>query len=48
MTQVVDDSARRGTLLDLIITNRDGLAGNMKVESSLGCSDHKMLKFKIL
>lgn len=48
MTQVIGEPTRRGALLDLVLTNRDGLVGNMKVEGSLGCSDHEMLEFKIL
>ena len=35
-------------LLDLILTNRDGLVKEVKVGGSLGCSDHEMVEFKIL
>lgn len=35
-------------LLDLVITNRDGLVGKVKVEGNLSCSDHEMLEFMIL
>ena len=34
---------RRGALLDLIFTNEERLVESVKVEGSLGCSDHKML-----
>ena len=46
--QVVGETTVRGVLLDLVLTNKDGLVGNVKVEGSLGCSDHKMWEFKIL
>lgn len=35
-------------MLDLVFTNKEGLLGNMKYKSSLGCCDHKMVEFKIL
>jgi len=35
-------------MLDLVLTNKEGLLGNVKVKGGLGCSDHKMVEFKIL
>jgi len=35
-------------VLDLVLTNKDGLVGNVKLKGSLGCSDHEMVEFKIL
>ncbi|GAB0197899.1 mitochondrial enolase superfamily member 1 [Grus japonensis] len=35
-------------MLDLILTNKEGLVGDMKLKGSLGCSDHKMVEFRIL
>ena len=35
-------------MLILVLTNREGLVGNMKLNGSLGCSDHEMVRFKIL
>jgi len=35
-------------MLDLVLTNKEGLVGNVKVKGSLGCSDQKMVEFKIL
>ena len=35
-------------MLDLVLTNKEGLVGNVKLKGSLGCSDHEMLEFKIL
>ncbi|PKU43024.1 rna-directed dna polymerase from mobile element jockey-like [Limosa lapponica baueri] len=46
LLQVVEDSMRRGSMLDLVLTNKKGLVGNVK--GSLGCSDHEMVEFKIL
>ncbi|GAB0190834.1 hypothetical protein GRJ2_001548700 [Grus japonensis] len=39
---------RRGAVLDLILTNKEGLVGNVKLKGSLGCSDHDVVEFKIL
>ncbi|PKU30494.1 rna-directed dna polymerase from mobile element jockey-like [Limosa lapponica baueri] len=39
---------RRGALLDFMLTNKEGLAGDVKVKGSLGCSDHEMVEFRIL
>ena len=35
-------------MLDLVLTNKEGLMGNVKLKGSLGCNDHKMVEFKIL
>ena len=35
-------------MLDLVLTNKEGLVGNVKLKGSLGCSDHEMVEFKIL
>lgn len=39
---------RRGALLDLILRNQEGLVGDVKVESSLCCSVHEMVKSRML
>lgn len=39
LTQLVKESARKGSLLDLLFTNREGLVGDA------GHSDHKMIVF---
>ncbi|GAB0180961.1 nucleoside diphosphate kinase 6 [Grus japonensis] len=39
---------RRGAMLDLVLTNKEGLVGNVKLKGGLGCSDHEMVEFKIL
>ncbi|GAB0209097.1 hypothetical protein GRJ2_003375400 [Grus japonensis] len=48
LTQVVEEPTRRGVLLDLVLTNKEGLVGDVKVGGSLGCSDHEMVEFRIL
>ncbi|GAB0205312.1 mitochondrial enolase superfamily member 1 [Grus japonensis] len=35
-------------MLDLILTNKEGLIGDVKLKGSLGCSDHEMVEFRIL
>ncbi|PKU41308.1 glycerol kinase [Limosa lapponica baueri] len=35
-------------MLNPILTNTEGLVGNVKLKGSLGCSDHEMVEFKIL
>jgi len=35
-------------MLDLVLTNKERLVGNVKVKGSLGCSNHEMVAFKIL
>ncbi|GAB0210231.1 hypothetical protein GRJ2_003488900 [Grus japonensis] len=39
---------RRGAMLDLVLTNKEGLVGDVKLKGSLGCSDHEMVEFRIL
>lgn len=46
--QVTGEPVRRGAVLDLILTTKEGHAGNTKVKGSLGCRDHIMVKLKIL
>ncbi|GAB0208055.1 hypothetical protein GRJ2_003271200 [Grus japonensis] len=35
-------------MLDLVLTNKEGLVGDVKLKGSLGCSDHEMVEFEIL
>ncbi|KAF1424440.1 hypothetical protein FQV24_0004339, partial [Spheniscus mendiculus] len=44
---VVEEPTRRGAMLDLVLANKEGLVGNVKLRGSLGCSDHEMVEFKI-
>ncbi|GAB0206404.1 hypothetical protein GRJ2_003106000 [Grus japonensis] len=48
LLQVIEEPMRRGAMLDLVLTNKEGLVGDVKFKGSLGCSDHEMVEFKIL
>ncbi|GAB0203837.1 hypothetical protein GRJ2_002849300 [Grus japonensis] len=48
LLQVIEEPTRRGATLDLILTNKEGLIGDIKLKGSLGCSDHEMVEFRIL
>ncbi|PKU30113.1 glycerol kinase [Limosa lapponica baueri] len=48
LLQVIEEPTRRGAMLVLDLTNKEGVVGNMKVKGSIGCSDRKMVEFKIL
>jgi len=48
LMQVVEEPMRRGALLDLKLTNKEGLVEDVKVGDSLSCSDHEMVEFRIL
>ena len=48
LTQVVQEPTRRGALLDLVLTNTEGLVRDVKVGGTLGCSDHEMMEFRIM
>ncbi|XP_065438446.1 uncharacterized protein LOC135981058 [Chrysemys picta bellii] len=46
--QKVEKATRGEAVLDLILTNREELVENVKVEGSLGESDHEIIEFAIL
>ena len=48
LLQVTEEPMKRGAMLDLALTNKEGLVGNVKLKGSLGCSDHEMVEFKML
>ncbi|GAB0206109.1 hypothetical protein GRJ2_003076500 [Grus japonensis] len=49
LLQVIEESTtRRGTMLDLSLTNKEGLVRDVKLKGSLDCSDHEMVEFRIL
>ncbi|GAB0182280.1 hypothetical protein GRJ2_000693300 [Grus japonensis] len=48
LLQVIEEPMWRGAMLDLVLTNKEGLVGNVKLKGSLGCSDHEKVEFKIL
>ncbi|GAB0208424.1 mitochondrial enolase superfamily member 1 [Grus japonensis] len=48
LLQVTEEPTRRDAMLDLILTNKEGLVGDVKLKGSLGCNDHEMVEFRIL
>jgi len=48
LMKVVEEPTRRGTLLDLVLTNKEGLVEDVKVGGRLSCSDHEIVNFRIL
>ena len=46
MTQ--EESKRASVLLDLALTNKEGLVEDVKAGGSLDCGDHEMVEFRIL
>jgi len=48
LMQVVEEPTRKGALLDLVLTNKEGLVEDVKVGGRLSCSDHEMVEFRIL
>ena len=44
----MEKSTKSDAIRDLVLTNKEGLVGNVKLKGSLGCSDHEMVAFKIL
>jgi len=45
---VIKEITRRSTLLDLTLTNKEVLVWDVKDGDRLGCSNHKMMEFRIL
>ncbi|GAB0183298.1 hypothetical protein GRJ2_000795100 [Grus japonensis] len=48
LLQVTEEPTRRGVVLYLVLTTREGLVGDVKLKGSLGCSVREMVEFKIL
>ncbi|PKU47277.1 adaptin ear-binding coat-associated protein 1 [Limosa lapponica baueri] len=48
LTQLVREATRESALLDLLLVNREGLVGDVKVGGRLGQSDHEIIEFSIL
>ncbi|GAB0182131.1 hypothetical protein GRJ2_000678400 [Grus japonensis] len=46
LLQVIEEPMRRGAMLDIGFTNKEGLVGNVKLKGSLGYSDHEMVEFE--
>ncbi|PKU41722.1 rna-directed dna polymerase from mobile element jockey- hypothetical protein [Limosa lapponica baueri] len=47
LLQMTEKPKRKGTVLDLVLTNKEGLVRNAKLKGCLGCSDHETVEFKI-
>lgn len=48
LTQVVEKPMRRGVLLNLVLTNKERSAADVKAGGSLGYSNHEIVEFRIL
>lgn len=48
LTQVVEELTRGDVLLELVLTNKGELVGNVKSALSFGCNDPEIVKFGIL
>ncbi|GAB0187556.1 hypothetical protein GRJ2_001220900 [Grus japonensis] len=48
LLQVIEEQTRRDAMLDLVLTNKEELVGDVKLKGSLGSSDHEAMEFKIL
>ena len=44
---MIEEPTRRGALLDLLPTDKEGLVRDAKVKGGLGCSDREMVEFRI-
>ena len=44
----MEEPARQGVLLDLVLFSRDGLVKDVRAGGSLGCTNHEMVELKIL
>jgi len=45
---VIQKPTRRGALLDLTLTKKEKIFWDVKVEGDFGCSDKKMVEFRML
>jgi len=48
LMQVVEEPTSKEALLDLVLTNKEGLVEDVKGGGRLGCSDHEKVEFRIL
>lgn len=46
LTKMGEDPTRRGVLLDLVLTEKEGLFGDVQVGSIIGCSDQEMVEWQ--
>ena len=48
LDQAIEELKRRDLLLDLILTGKEGVVGNVKIEGNLGCSGRGMVELRSL
>jgi len=48
LMQVLEEPTRKGTLLDLVLTNKEGRVEDVKAGGRIDCRDHEMVNFRIL
>lgn len=48
LRQVMENPTRRGVLLEHVLTNKERLVGDVKVEDSLGYHDHEIMELSIM
>ncbi len=48
LDQAIEEQKRRDLLLDLILTGKEGVVGNVKIEGNLGCSGRGMVELRSL
>jgi len=48
LMQVVEEPTRKGALLDLVLTNKEGLVEDVQAGGRVSCSDHEIVEFRIL
>jgi len=46
--QMTEDTVRKGALLDFLLSNKEGLVGDVNVKGGLGGSEHEMVEFRSL
>jgi len=44
---VIEEPVKRSAMLDLVLTNKEGLVRNRELTGSLGSREHKMVALKI-
>lgn len=44
---MIKESTRNGALLNLLLTKKEELVGNVDTGDRLGCSDHEKVEFRV-
>ncbi|KAF4804031.1 hypothetical protein TURU_011235 [Turdus rufiventris] len=48
LLQVIEEPTRSCAMLEIVLTNKEGLVENVKLKGTLGYSDHEMVEFSNL